>query len=66
MALNEPPADPAHGAKAQADPPAYGATARAQRRRSVAPLVWSVLGLFAVAAFVVALVLIHHAVPGAR
>lgn len=51
------------GAASENDLPPIGETANAQRRDSVAPLFWTILGVVVIVAFVMALIFIHGVSP---
>jgi hypothetical protein len=51
------------GAASEDDLPPTGRTANAERRDSVAPIFWTILGVVVIAAFVMALVFMHGVSP---
>jgi len=51
------------GAPSENDLPPTGGTANAERRQSVAPIVWTILGVVVIAVFVIALIFMHGVSP---
>lgn len=63
--MTENPADPPRrpGTPSEDDLPPTGEEARAQSERPVKPLIWTAMGIVAIAIFVIVLILLHGSIP---